>query len=248
VQALVAPLIQSRTGGLVLHVEQRAQAVSPTGARRFRGTQMEDAHVAAVTLPRAVVDVAADSWPAFIQLLTSCPGTAADYQMCLLTVTADDATQRVAVTVANALMAAGMTLPQIGFIRWSLSPLEADTAYPLITEFYAGHGLEYGCAPAVVHDPEGILRKQRDGVPPGEWLHGKTDFQAQLDEAWRAGADQGVRDELARKVLTQRRFTNIRANIMQAFDALGLPRISSQEWIEESERLAAAGRGAPLQG
>ncbi len=88
-QRLPAWLIQTQMGGKIVHVAQRPDGYSPPGTEYYRPEEIEDAHIAAASVARAVLDVDYDSWPAFIEFLKSCPGTAADYQMCVISTTPD---------------------------------------------------------------------------------------------------------------------------------------------------------------
>jgi hypothetical protein len=240
VQALSAPLVQTRTGGQILYVDQRLQGPTPPGTRRCRANLIESAHVAAASASRALVDIAADSRDAFIRLLTDYPGTAADYQLCLLTVSRDEECQLAAFNMANAVVGAGMSPGQVRFIHVAGPFDPAKTAYPLVAKFYEEHGVqEEGSAPAVLHETELLLRIQRDGERLGDWLHGKTDFQALLDEARREGAGEGALSQLMHKVMLQRKFAIVRDRVAQVLDSLGLTSISPAEWLEEAAGFAS---------
>jgi hypothetical protein len=247
VQGLSAPLVQTRTGGQILCVEQRSQGPTPPGTRRYRTNQIEDAHVAVASASRALLDIAADSRDAFIHLLTDCPGTAADYQLCLLTVSGDEECQLTAFNMANAVVGAGMTPGQVRFIRVAGPRDPAKTAYPLVAKFYGEHGVEEeGRAPAVLDETELLLRIHGYGERLGDWLHGKTDFQALLDDARRKGAGEEALSQLMHKVMLQRKFALVRDRVSQVFDSLGLTCISSNEWLEEAAGFASAPRSGLL--
>ncbi|MGF7136165.1 hypothetical protein P3T40_007677 [Paraburkholderia sp. EB58] len=241
-QALGAPLVQSQMGGEILRVARQVHADSPPGTRTYRADSIESAHIAATSASRAVLDVARESWPAFLRLLKDCPGTAADYQMCVLSTTPDDDSQRTTFQMANAMVDAGMDPTQIRFIRVAERYQAGDVAYPLVAKFCDQHGLDHGHAAAILRDTDVLLQAQRDGVSLGELLHGKTDFQARLDEVRHAEPDEGHFGALMHKVLRQRKFIAIRERVAQVIDPLDLPRITSAQWMEEADRFAAAAR------
>jgi hypothetical protein len=247
-QSLAASLIQSQTGGLRVNVELRARTSSPPGTVRFRPDQLEDAHATAASAPRCVVDVAEDCRPAFVRFLKDCPGTAADYTACVLTTTPDVRSQGATIDAANELIDAGMAPAQVRVI-FAGAPRDqpADTAYEIIARFREQHAtLGHWRMDAVLRDAPALTRLQRDHIQLGDLLHGKLDFQAELEEARRAGAEEGSLRTLMRKVLSQRMLLGITDEIGKVVDALSLPRIPSSAWCEEAARFAASRRGKLL--
>jgi len=245
-EALMAPLIQSQTGGSLVHVQPRPYAFSPApGTLHFRGDEIEKAHVVAATAPRAVVDISSDCRHDFMRLLQDYPGTAADYEVCVLTVAPDEHSQSETIRTGKGLMAVGMAPGQMRLVRVGGRRGEPQNApYALITQFAEEHGeLEHWRSSVVLRDAVALARLHGMLVPLGELLHAKIDYQAELENAWRAGADEESRQMLMHKVLTQRMVTSMRDGIDEVFHALSLQRISPSEWVEEAARFAACARG-----
>jgi hypothetical protein len=249
-QRLPAWLIQTQMGGKIVHVAQRPDGYSPPGTEYYRPEEIEDAHIAAASVARAVLDVDYDSWPAFIEFLKSCPGTAADYQMCVISTTPDRYSQRSGIEMADAVVTAGLAPGQLYFIRIADRGQAADSAFPLITKFHEQHALHEGRVPEILHDADVLLQSLRDGVELGVLLHTRTDFEPRLDEARRAQANNAPLDVrlsvLMRKVLLQRKLVGVRRRIAGVLNPLGLPHITPEEWFEEASRFGAASSRGPL--
>jgi hypothetical protein len=243
-QGLSAPLIHAQMGGLRVSIESRARAPSPPGTVRFRIDQLEEAHVIAASSPGCVVDVAEDCRRAFVRFLQDCRGTSSDFTACVLTTTPDEQSQGSTIDAVSELFAAGMVPGQIRIIHADAPPdCPTDTAYGMLAQFREQHGaLDHWRTDAVLSDAPAFLRLQRDHSLLGELLHGTLDFQAELERARRAGADEGSLRELMRKVLSQRMLLGIADDIGKVFDSLSLPRISSAAWREEAERFVASRR------
>jgi hypothetical protein len=225
-------------------VESRVRSSSLPGTVRFRPDQLEDAHITAASAPRCVVDIAEDCRRAFVQFLRGCPGTAADYTACVLTTTPDARSQGATIDAANELIAAGMAPGQLRVILTGASRDQAaNTAYELLARFREQHGaLGHWRMDAVLCDTPALARLQRDHIQLGDVLHGRLDFQTELEEARRAGVEEGSLRALMRKVLSQRMLLGIAGEIDKVFDSLSLPRIPSSAWREEAERFAASRR------
>ncbi|MCX4176851.1 MULTISPECIES: hypothetical protein [Paraburkholderia] len=247
-QGISAPLIQFHTGGLRVNVDLRGRISSAPGILRFRPDLLEDAHATAASAPRCVVDVAEDCRLAFVQFLKDCPGTAADFTACVLTATPDVRSQGATIDAANELMAAGMAPAQLRVILADAPPDQpAETAYEILAQFREQHGaLGHWRMDAVLRATPALARLKRDHAQVGDVLHGKRDFQARLEEARRAGAEEGSLRMLMRQVLSQRMLLGIADEISNALDALSLPRIPSSAWREEAARFAASRPGGLL--
>jgi hypothetical protein len=247
-QGLSAPLIQSQTGGVRVNVEARVRSSSSPGMMRFRPDQLEDAHITAASAPRCVVDIAEDCRLAFVRFLRDCPGTAADFTACVLTTTPDTHSQGATIDAANELIGCGMAPAQLRVIFAGASrDVPADTEYELLARFREQHGaLGHWRMDAVLRDTPALARLQRDHSQLGDVLNGSLDFQRELEEARRAGVEEGSLRVLMRKVLSQRMLLGISDEIGKAFNALSLPRIPPSAWREEAERFAAFRRGKLL--
>jgi hypothetical protein len=86
---------------------------------------------------------------------------------------------------------------------------------------------------AALHESTAFERARELQIPIPSVLNGLVNFETTLQQARQAGAPELTLHALAHKLLAQRALLGYREAIAQAIDALRLPRISPEDWLQE---------------
>jgi hypothetical protein len=236
-QASVAQLLHAQTGGLLLKpgpLDVNGDDVSNKAHLTESGNVLEDHYCTMMTSPRGgIIDVSPEDRNAMIGFIQARRHVLVELKTIIVSVSPDTASQQAAVETLSAICAAGVAPAGIRILGTDL-PTDArfDDAYPAVVE--CAREAQITVLPeAILPVSTSLAKAQQFKMPIATVLNRVVDFETELTAARLNGAPEKIVHTLAHKVIAQRDLLGTADTFKCAAEALGLPRISQDEWRAE---------------
>lgn len=235
-QASAAQIVHARMGGLlvtlaapVLSDEDRSSTY-PTDT----DDTLEENYCHLMAAPRGgIIDVTRDHVKAMTEFIALRRAVLCELKTVIVSASPDAESQSNAVETLAAILAAGVDRSSIGILL-------ADAPTGAHLEGLYAEVVGYAREAQVTVSDEAVLPVAAPFAKLQEWkmpiaavLNRAIDYETELTAARINGAPEKMVHALARKVLAQRHLLETAGAFQRAADALGLPRISPDEWRAE---------------
>jgi hypothetical protein len=252
VQACAAQALHAHTGGLFGCLGSRSMDREQKGAAQSTGVYSATHELYCemmISSRGGIIDVPPDHCLEMTSFIQTKRGVLRELKGTIVSVSVEPASQAFASKALAALCAAGVDPSEIKIFFMPVPEhTQFDEAYQPVVDF--AHQAQIPVSPeAVLPEPKAFETAHRLQLPISSLLNGLVDYTADLTAARMNGAPKAVLLALAHKAFAQRELQRAQDALVQVVDALGMTRISQEEWRAESApvtnrrrmKLAAAG-------
>lgn len=235
-QASVAQIVHAQMGGLLVALTAPVSSDEDPGGAHSAGKEHtpEESYCYLMAAPRGgIIDVTRDQAKAMTEFITLRRPVLSELKTIIVSTSPDAESQSNAVETLAAILAAGVDR---SFIRILLADASTNAQ---VDDLYAA---VVNCAReaeiAVAHEAmlpvaAPLAKIQQLKMPIAAVLNRVVNFETELTAARLNSAPEKVVHALAHKVLAQRDLLETTGTLQRLADALGLPRISQEEWRAE---------------
>jgi hypothetical protein len=236
-QALAAQLLHAQTGGSLLKlgpIDVNGEDVNKKAHLEENENALEDHYCTMMTSARGgIIDVSPEYRHLMVAFIQARRHVLVELKTIVVSVSPDPESQQAAVETLTALHAAGVVPSGVRILGTDL-PAESrfDDVYPAVVE-YAREAQVATTPEAVLPMSTSLGKAQQFKMPIAAVLNGAVNFETELTAARLNGAPEKIVHALARKVIAQRDLLGTADAFKCAAEALGLARISQDEWRAE---------------
>lgn len=238
VHACAAPILHASTGGTYYKLCAEKAPVEHQGKAQpaITAQALENLYYSAMSSKRgAIFDVPVEHIQPMISFLRDTLATLTELKTAIVCTSPDDASQKIARETLDELCAAGMAPSRVQILFTDAPNTEFEAHYSTVTGFAREAEIVVSPAATLTESPM-FAKAQQLQLPIAAVLNRLIDFDVELAAARRDDAPEKVRLALAARAIIQRSL--LAAADSGTFDrvvhALGLPRISREEWRNES--------------
>lgn len=235
-QACMPSVLHASTGGTLCKVsadedrsehQDKVQMMSTASA-------LEDLYFGAMSSKRgAIFDVPSEHRHTMVKFINDKRGLLNELKNALVCTSPDAASQDAARETLEALLLAGILPPQIQLLFIDAPENSSiDVHYPTVIAF--AREVNIAVSPDATLTASPVFEKVHQlQMPISAVLNRAVDFEVELTTARSKDASEKIRLALAAKVMAQRSLLAEAASFERIVDAIGLPRISKEDWRAE---------------